>query len=130
MARYNGSVDPRVAEMRQFLERKAASREAEIALLHARACADFDAIVGMIIREAHPRRIVQWGSLLRPERFRPYSDIDVALEGVTDPALFSLILRRAEQLTRFPVDIVQLERIEPEFRISIQATGRVVYERP
>jgi predicted nucleotidyltransferase len=122
-------VEPAVVDMRRFLERKVASRDAELASLHARACADFDAIVDMIVREARPRRIVQWGSLLRPERFRPYSDIDVALEGVIDPELFSQILGRAEQLTTFSVDIVQLERIEPEFRESIEATGRVVYER-
>lgn len=115
--------------MRRFLERKVAAREAEIRTLHAQASADFDAIVDMIVREARPGRIVPWGSLLRPERFRPYSDIDIAVEGVTDPETFSRILGRAHELTRFPVDIVQLERVEPEFRESIEANGRVVYER-
>lgn len=115
--------------MRRFLERKVAARDARNASLHAQACADFNAIAEMIVREARPQRIVQWGSLLRPERFRPYSDIDLAVEGVTDPALFSRLLGRAERMTRFPVDIVQLERIEPEFRESIEANGRVVYER-
>ncbi len=128
--RYNASVEPTAAVMRRFLERKVAARQARIDALYAQACADFDAIVDMIVREALPRRIVQWGSLLRPERFRPYSDIDVALEGVSDPALLSRICGLAEELTRFPVDIVQLERIEPEFRESIEANGRVVYERP
>jgi len=127
---YNRTVEPTVADMRRYLERKVAARQAAIDTLHAQACADFDAIVDMIVREAQPQRILQWGSLLRPERFRPYSDIDIALEGVTSPALYSQLLGQAEELTRFPVDIVQLERIEPEFRESIEATGRVVYERP
>lgn len=114
--------------MRRFLERKFAERDAEAKSLHARACADFGAIVDMIVREAHPTRIVQWGSLLRPELFRPYSDIDIALEGVTDPELLSRVFGKASELTLFPLDIVQLERIEPEFRESIESTGKVVYE--
>ena len=116
--------------MRAFLERKVAERRASLGELHARAVADFETIVEMIVREAQPQRIVQWCSFLRPELFRPYSDIDIAIEGVTDPAVLSRLLGLAEEMTRFPVDIVQLERIEPEFREVIEAKGRVVYERP
>ena len=32
-------------------------------------------------------------------------------------------------MTEFPVDIVQLERIEPEFRELLLKKGRIVYER-
>ncbi len=31
---------------------------------------------------SHPVRIFQWGSVLHPERFREWSDIDFALEGL------------------------------------------------
>jgi len=33
------------------------------------------------------------------------------------------------KLTHFPLDIVQIEKIEPEFAQSIRQNGRVVYER-
>jgi hypothetical protein len=34
------------------------------------------------------------------------------------------------KLTRFSLDIVQIEKIEPEFADSIRQSGKVVYERP
>jgi hypothetical protein len=48
---------------------------------------------------------------------------------VNDPEPFSWIPGRTDRLTRFPVDIDRLERIEPETRESIEANGRVVYDR-
>lgn len=35
----------------------------------------------------------------------------------------------AEAMTRFAVDLVEMERIEPEFAEIIRMKGRVVYER-
>jgi predicted nucleotidyltransferase len=97
--------------------------------LYEKAAADAAAIIDWIASHHASRRIYQWGSLLRPESFRSYSDIDIALEGVLDPAGFFAILGQAEKMTRFPVDIVQLEKIEPEFAESIRETGKLVYER-
>ena len=84
----------------------------------------------MIIAQFSPERIYQWGSVLREGAFREYSDIDIALEGVTDAAAFFQILKQAEACTSFPVDVVQLETIEPEFAHSIRNHGVLVYERP
>ncbi|TVR66317.1 MAG: nucleotidyltransferase domain-containing protein [Spirochaetaceae bacterium] len=116
--------------MRTFLDRRADQRREDRLDLHRRAEADARRIVELIRSRYEPHRIVQWGSLLDPESFREYSDIDIALEGITEAETFFRLLAEAEQLTSFDLDIVQLERIEPEYRDLILRKGKVLYERP
>lgn len=93
------------------------------------AAADCRAVVDMIVAKYHPSRIIQWGSLLRPDRFKEYSDIDLAVEGIADAEVFFGLVGDAMRLTRFPLDIVQMEKIEKEFAATILKAGKVVYER-
>ncbi len=116
-------------QMRAFLQRKDEHRRTEARRLHAQAAADVARIVELICRRYKPSRIVQWGSVLDADRFRSYSDIDLAVEGVRDPARFFALLADAEEVSRFPLDIVQLEQMEPEYRELVLERGRVVYER-
>jgi predicted nucleotidyltransferase len=97
--------------------------------LHERACADFASIVEMAIRDFRPRRIVQWGSLLEPDDFDESSDIDIAVEGLADARAFLDFLGKAVDMTDFPVDLVEWEKLDPESRDSIMRRARVVYER-
>jgi predicted nucleotidyltransferase len=76
-----------------------------------------------IVQQFAPRRIYQWGALLRPGAFKPYSDIDIAIEGVTDAERFIALLGEAQALSRFPLDIVQMEKIAPEYADEIGRTG-------
>ena len=117
------------ADIRRFADERAARDRGARRQLHAEAQRDAEAIVEMIIRRFEPRRLVQWGSVLQGDQFREYSDIDIAIEGITDPETFFEILDAAESMTRFPVDIVQLEHLEPAYRDLILEKGRVVYER-
>jgi predicted nucleotidyltransferase len=117
------------ADIRRFADERAARDRGARRQLHAEAQRDAEAIVEMIIRRFEPRRLVQWGSVLQSDQFREYSDVDIAIEGVTDPETFFEILDAAESMTRFPVDIVQLEHVEPAYRDLILEKGRVVYER-
>lgn len=107
------------------LQRAAERNEA----LPRRAATNAKAVIELIVEQSSPRRVYQWGSLLRESGFREYSDIDIALEGVTDDAVFFRILREAQELTSFPLDIVQLEKTEPEFAASIRQYGKLIYER-
>ncbi|MBC8460432.1 MAG: nucleotidyltransferase domain-containing protein [Deltaproteobacteria bacterium] len=111
------------------LKRRMVKQRAVHLALHARALGDFESILKMIVGEYHPKKVYQWGSLLRPERFRDYSDIDIAIEGAISPDAYFEMLGKAQAMTEFPVDIVQLEKIEPEFAESIRTEGKVVYER-
>lgn len=92
--------------------------------------ADRDArkILDQCIR-SRPKRIFQWGSVLYPERFREWSDIDFALEGLEDPGTIFRLQAECEAMTRFPVHLVEIERIEPEYAESIRENGRIIYER-
>ena len=70
---------------------------------------------------------MQWGSLLRPGGFREWSDIDIAMEGLNDPLDGLRAADDASVLTEFPVDIVELDRIDPRHAETILREGKVVY---
>ena len=109
--------------MRENLARREAERQRGRAERLEAARADFDRVVAHIARVYAPTRIYQWGSLLDGEHFDERSDIDIALEGVTDAESFFALLADAEDLTTFTLDIVQLETIHEEFAKSIGADG-------
>jgi predicted nucleotidyltransferase len=116
------------AARRGFVRRSAVYRE-RLSVMAQGAQADFCRIKDMLIEVYHPRRIYQWGSLLHPERFQEISDIDIAVEGWEDPMTGLHALDAACQLTRFPVDLVELERIHPAHADTIRNEGRLVYDR-
>lgn len=105
--------------------REKAEQRSELA---ARAEQDARAIVTMLIADYQPRRIYRWGSLLRPDGFREWSDIDVAVEGLGDPLAGLRAADDAQRLTTFPVDLVELDRIDPRHAATIRDEGVLVYE--
>jgi len=118
-----------IEKARKNLDKAYKKRRKQVTERYNCASADCRAIVDMIVKRYHPTRIIQWGSLLSPGQFKEYSDIDLAVEGITEAEIFFKLLGDAMQLTRFPLDIVQMEKIEPEFAESIMQKGKVVYER-
>jgi predicted nucleotidyltransferase len=96
--------------------------------LEKEARADLARILKLIVDKFHPQRIYQWGSLTHAGRFRGYSDIDLALEGILDPEQYFRLLGEVQGMTRFPVDIVQLEIIMPEYAEDIREKGVLLYE--
>jgi hypothetical protein len=115
--------------VRSYIERKQRADEQALAARLERARKDFSKIVAYIIANHDPVKILQWGSLIDGEHFSEISDIDIALEGVTDPAEFFKLLGSAEKMTDLPLDIVQLECIHPAYAEGIRRQGRLVYER-
>ena len=67
--------------------------------------------------------------MLDAERFGPRSDIDIAVDGDFPPEAWFRLLGEAWSMTTFPVDLVDLKRIEPEFADIVRMKGKVVYER-
>jgi len=57
------------------------------------------------------------------------SDIDIAVEGITDPAALSALRGAMEKLTRFALDIVAIEHVHAAYADHIRRRGRIVYER-
>ena len=119
------TVDP--AQTVAFLRRREADRQRGLDERFQTAWSEFHQIVEMIAGEFAPRRIWQWGSLLHRSRFSERSDIDIALEGLGSAERLFQVYARAEELTTFPLDIVELERIEPEYAHLIRTTGRLVH---
>jgi predicted nucleotidyltransferase len=115
-------------QVRQYLKHKNDKQRYERLALWEKAQEDAKNIVAMIIKNYHPQRIIQWGSLLEPRHFSEASDIDLAIVGL-DSASFMKLLAEAEEMTQFPLDLVQFERIHPSFQKIIAMKGRVIYEQ-
>ena len=114
---------------RRHLRRREAERRERLKDLAQRARRDAQRIVEMLIARYRPRRIYQWGSLLEVEGFREWSDIDIAVEGLEGPLTGLRAADDARQMTGFPVDLVELERIHPLHADTIRREGKLVYER-
>jgi predicted nucleotidyltransferase len=115
--------------MRRTLERKAARRARELDGRLGEARRDFQKIVRHLAETYRPVRIHQWGSLIDGAHFSERSDIDIAVEGISSAEVFFAMLRDAEGMTGFPVDLVQMETIHSAFAESIRERGRIVYDR-
>jgi predicted nucleotidyltransferase len=118
-----------VQQARDFLRRRARRQQAAYDLLFAQAWQDVRHIVEMLVARYQPVRIYQWGSLLDRRHFTDISDIDLAVEGIPTAERFFALYGEADRLTRFSLDLVQLERLEPEFASLIRQHGAIVYDR-
>ena len=113
--------------MRRFVQRKHRIRAARNRALWEKAAQDADRIVEAIAREFDPKSVYQWGSVLTPESFDEHSDIDIAVEGLGSARRYFELLARAESLTGFPLDIVEMEHVEPAYAALIRRHGRRRY---
>ena len=116
-------------QVRAFLAGKATARRERLDRALAQAQADFEQIVLHISTQYPVTRIWQWGSLIEQRHFSEISDIDIALEGLAGPEEYFAILGDAMRMTDFPLDIIELEKIDPFDSARIRARGRLVYER-
>ncbi|TVR65844.1 MAG: nucleotidyltransferase domain-containing protein [Spirochaetaceae bacterium] len=114
---------------RNSYRRRLADRKTSRHSRWEQARAEADRLVSMISEKYSPTRILIWGSLLRPDRFREYSDIDIAVEGIADAETWSRLERDALAIATFPLDIVPLENTHPEHRAQILRRSQTVYPR-
>ncbi len=123
-----GHYTEREAEtIRAFVRKRRSERKRFLAQRLRAAQQDRDAILAAIVKDHKPQRIYLWGSLVDERHFSEISDIDIALEGITDPAALSAIRGEAEHMTSFPVDLVALEHVHPAYADFIRRHGKVVY---
>lgn len=124
----SGEYPVDLKKVRDFLRAKEERRRSLLRTRWEEAKRDFDRIVKHIAETYAPRRIYQWGSLLDFSRFSEISDIDIALEGISGPEEFYAILGDAMKMTDFPLDILEIEKLDPETADGIRGRGRLVYE--
>ena len=122
------AVDP--SSTRRFFEEKALRRSRRLDERFDAASEDARKIVSMLERDYSPHRIYQWGSLLDRARFSEISDIDIAVEEIAGTQAYFELYGKALAMTSFPLDLVELERIEPVHADSIRRSGKLLYERP
>lgn len=118
-----------IQKAREFVQKKERKRRQENHKLFKKAWDDFDLIKEILIKKYNPKRVYQWGSLLNERDFSEISDIDIAVEGVKSAEEFFEMFGAADKLTNFPLDLVEIEKIEPIHARSIREKGRLVYER-
>jgi predicted nucleotidyltransferase len=118
-----------IEDAKRYLNRRREKEAKELRSRMEKAREDFSAITAMIIRKYQPKRIYQWGSLLTGNHFSEISDIDIGVEGIKSAEEFFSLYGDADEMTNFPVDIVEIDKIEPEFRDQIITSGKIIYEQ-
>ena len=113
-------------QVRDYLKKKQDNQRAKRLALWESAQQDTENIIGMIIQNYHPKQLIQWGSLLEPRHFSEASDIDLAVVGL-DSLSFMRLLADAENMTQFPIDLIQFELIHPSFQKIILKKGKIIY---
>jgi predicted nucleotidyltransferase len=124
---YSYSMPINIAEVREFLSQKDRQMKERRHVLFEKATDDFNSMISHISRYYGHITVYQWGSLLNPEDFDELSDIDIALEGVGSAELFFKLYGELMKMTDFPLDIVELDKIDPVHSSSIKEKGRLIY---
>jgi predicted nucleotidyltransferase len=120
------SVDP--AHATEFLREKYRRKREQRNRLYEQAASDFERMVSYI-RSNYPYvKVYQWGSVLHPEEFDENSDIDIAVERCTSAEMWFKIYGELDKMTEFYLDLVELDRIDPDSRSSILSKGKLVYD--
>jgi len=114
---------------RNFLKEKSERKKQYSSELYLQAKKDADDIILAIQNNFSITKIYQWGSLLSPAHFDENSDIDIAVEGLNSAEDFFKLYGIALSKTSFPLDIVEMEKIEDLNRKSIIEKGKLVYEK-
>lgn len=117
-------VTPKQAK--DYLKRKEEAKKAKRLALWESAQQEANNIIKMIVEKYQPQYIIQWGSILEPKHFSEASDIDLAVVGL-DAIAFMKVLADAEEMTQFPLDLVQWENLHPSFQKIILMKGKIIY---
>ncbi len=118
-----------IAAARRNYRARGEECRARLRRLWERAREEADEAVRIVVEHYRPKRVIQWGSVLRPEAFTEISDIDIAVEGIDDMESWSRMERDLLAVVSFPLDLVRFDRIHPEHQRQILSRGVVVYER-
>ncbi len=87
-----------------------------------------DTIINEVVKYLHPTRIILFGSRAAG-RNKQYSDYDIAIEGANMTVRSERKLKEVldEKLGIFVVDIINIDKIDNDFRRLILKYGKVIY---
>lgn len=117
-----------ISKARKNLSERLRKKENVLQKRFEQAQKDFHSACTMITEKYRPRRIYQWGSLLNWKHFSEISDIDIGIEGNFNAETFFAMLKDIESITQFPVDLVDLNKINPLNAQTIRTKGKLIYD--
>ncbi|MCF6334906.1 MAG: nucleotidyltransferase domain-containing protein [Spirochaetales bacterium] len=112
-----------------FIKQKSERKKSNSFDLYKKAKKESEDIIAVIKNNFSVKRIYQWGSLLAPDQFDENSDIDIAIEGLESVEEFFKLYGLALDKTTFPLDLIEMEKIDKLNRRSIIQNGKLMYER-
>lgn len=102
-------------------DKEAERRRVEAAMGEARRAAK------LLAERYGVTRVLLFGSLVSHRRFRPESDIDLAVEGLAPERFFTADAELAGEIS-FPIDLKVLSDFPSESRARIEREGVVLYD--
>ncbi len=69
----------------------------------------------------HAARVVAFGSLTQSSRFHPWSDVDLAVWGLSPADYFEAVARVLDVGADIKVDLIRAERCKPFLRSAIES---------
>ena len=108
-----------LADCRRHLEQQWATRHVDEALLQ-RAWKTAHQIAAMLYQDFGATRVAVFGSLAERDWFTPWSDIDIAVWGLSDAAYCDALGKTTGFSPEFHVDLVNFEATKGLFRQRIQ----------
>lgn len=95
---------------------------------YAEALRQLDRATEIVRTFPSARRLLTWGSVLKPHQFTETSDLDLCVEGIASPEEWNQLERALFEAVEFPLDLVRWEELIEPHRQSILRRGRVLYE--
>ncbi|MBI3814677.1 MAG: nucleotidyltransferase domain-containing protein [Nitrospinae bacterium] len=85
-------------------------------------------IVDVVNAYLHPKRIILFGSRVTGKD-KEYSDFDIAVEGAEIDIRSERRLKETldEKLGIFTVDVINLDKVDKDFKVLVLEKGRVIY---
>ena len=109
-----------LAEYSRQLDQHLRNREVDEALLQ-RAWQTAHRIAAMLYEEFGATQVAVFGSLVEPESFSKWSDIDIAIWGIPNDKYFRAVSEAMNISGLFKVDLVDFENCKEMFREKIQS---------
>ena len=74
----------------------------------------------LLKQEFSARRVVVFGSAVRPETFTPWSDVDLAVWGVPSARFYAAVAAVSETSAEIGVDVVDAEQCSANLKAAIE----------
>lgn len=108
---------------REGYRRRRDLRQQALAARHARAWQVARAAATLLKEQFGAAQVAVFGSLLRPDRFRERSDVDLAVWGLDERMYLKAVSRLLDLDPEISVDLVEAEFAAPRLRAVIEQEG-------